>query len=80
ETTRSDCSVTDSLAENNIEDCEFDGGDCCQCDCEETQGGAVTCGVAGYDCLDTTSECYGEPQCSASANLVADGNCNAGEL
>ncbi|CAN0477802.1 unnamed protein product, partial [Ectocarpus sp. 12 AP-2014] len=60
---RSDCSVAASLAENNNEDCEFDGGDCCQCDCEEVRaiasGDYVTCGVGGYDCLNTMSECYG---------------------
>lgn len=34
---------------NVIEECDYDGGDCCSCTCNDT---IFSCGVAGYDCQD----------------------------
>ena len=34
---------------NNIDVCDYDGGDCCYDTCEDSTYG---CGVAGFDCLD----------------------------
>ncbi|CAM9959250.1 unnamed protein product [Scytosiphon promiscuus] len=41
--------------ENNNAECGFDGGDCCECDCE---GFGDSCGSDGYDCKNGFSECY----------------------
>ena len=38
----------------NTEACGWDGGDCCECDCED---GEADCGVAGYACKDPYSTC-----------------------
>ncbi|CAB1105224.1 unnamed protein product [Ectocarpus sp. CCAP 1310/34] len=38
---------------NNFEECGYDGGDCCECDCESTL--ESHCGVNGYDCADPSS-------------------------
>eukprot|EP00903_Cladosiphon_okamuranus_P014060 g13068.t1 len=40
---------------NNIEECGYDGGDCCECDCVSNQ--EDRCGVAndGFDCRDPLS-------------------------
>ncbi|CAN0199934.1 unnamed protein product [Scytosiphon promiscuus] len=43
------------IAGNNNEDCGWDGGDCCECDCFST---SLNCGILGYDCQDPTSTCY----------------------
>lgn len=49
--------IGDALCDdaNNNEECEFDGGDCCDCTC--TDGETFVCGDAGYDCQDPTSPC-----------------------
>ena len=39
--------------ENNISNCEWDGGDCCQSTCV---GGDYDCGANGYDCQDPAGE------------------------
>ncbi|CAM9521815.1 unnamed protein product [Ectocarpus sp. 12 AP-2014] len=40
---------------NNIEECGFDGGDCCECTCED---GEYTCGqYVGYACIDPDAAC-----------------------
>ncbi|CAN0153149.1 unnamed protein product [Scytosiphon promiscuus] len=41
--------------ENNNADCGWDGGDCCECDCIPD---FMDCGSQGYDCQDTSSDCY----------------------
>ncbi|CAN0053194.1 unnamed protein product [Scytosiphon promiscuus] len=43
--------------ENNNEDCDFDGGDCCECDCDDDA--SYDCGISGYTCIDPSSECDG---------------------
>lgn len=42
---------------NNNEECEWDGGDCCVCDCEGYGCRGFYTG-AGYVCRDTGSACY----------------------
>ncbi|CAM9282653.1 unnamed protein product [Ectocarpus fasciculatus] len=39
---------------NNNADCEYDGGDCCSCDCIDD---TYTCGVSGFTCIDPSSSC-----------------------
>ncbi|CAM9124284.1 unnamed protein product [Ectocarpus sp. 12 AP-2014] len=40
---------------NNVEECGFDGGDCCECTCED---GEYTCGqYFGYACIDPGAAC-----------------------
>ncbi|CAM9859867.1 unnamed protein product [Pylaiella littoralis] len=45
----------DSLGDLNRVECDYDGGDCCKCTCEEHS--AANC-VARQRCLDPTSSCY----------------------
>lgn len=42
--------------QNNNEECAYDGGDCCWCTCSEK---VYSCGINGFDCLDSTvsSDC-----------------------
>ncbi|CAM9832107.1 unnamed protein product, partial [Ectocarpus fasciculatus] len=40
---------------NNNSDCDYDGGDCCSCDCIDD---TYECGVVGFTCIDPTSSCY----------------------
>lgn len=39
----------------NTEACGYDGGDCCECDCDDDA--LYDCGIAGYDCRDPSSSC-----------------------
>ncbi|CAM9720850.1 unnamed protein product [Pylaiella littoralis] len=50
--------IGDSICDGsqNNSECEYDGGDCCECDCEDTD---VECGGFEYDCVDPSSACYG---------------------
>ncbi|CAM9215757.1 unnamed protein product [Pylaiella littoralis] len=43
----------------NNPECEYDGGDCCKCGCEENS--AATCRHAANRCLDPESNCYEQP-------------------
>ncbi|CAM9823855.1 unnamed protein product [Ectocarpus fasciculatus] len=61
-------------ADNNNEECQYDGGDCCSCDCVDDD---FTCGDTAYDCLDVGSSCYGDLQCSGVPNLMSNGECDA---
>ncbi|CAM9306765.1 unnamed protein product [Ectocarpus sp. 12 AP-2014] len=59
-TTSSDCSVSwisDGMCDssNNNSDCDYDGGDCCSCDCFDD---TYECGsVTGFTCIDPSSSC-----------------------
>jgi hypothetical protein len=45
---------------NNVEECGWDLGDCCEVDCRSEQD---ICGANGYDCRNPDSKDYGERQC-----------------
>ncbi|CAN0490829.1 unnamed protein product, partial [Ectocarpus sp. 12 AP-2014] len=38
--------------ENNNAECDWDGGDCCQCTCLDSR---YECGVNGFSCLDPSA-------------------------
>ncbi|CAN0572604.1 unnamed protein product, partial [Laminaria digitata] len=39
---------------NNIEGCDYDGGDCCECTCVSTE--QFQCGeYGGFECLDPSA-------------------------
>ncbi|CAM9748963.1 unnamed protein product, partial [Ascophyllum nodosum] len=42
---------------NNNEACDWDGGDCCHCDCNNDD----RCGFLDYDCRDPSSSCGKSP-------------------
>ncbi|CAM9507945.1 unnamed protein product, partial [Scytosiphon promiscuus] len=41
-------------AVNNNSACNYDGGDCCECDCVDSN---YTCGIVDYACIDPASTC-----------------------
>ncbi|CAM9721304.1 unnamed protein product [Laminaria digitata] len=43
---------------NNVAECGFDGGDCCDCTCVDL-GKEFSC--LDFECLDTEAECYVPP-------------------
>ncbi|CAM9833720.1 unnamed protein product [Ectocarpus sp. 8 AP-2014] len=58
-TTFSDCYpewFSDGMCDssNNNSGCEYDGGDCCSCDCFDD---TYECGTDGFTCLDPSSSC-----------------------
>lgn len=68
-------------AENNTPSCEYDGGDCCACTCED--GPLYACGEDAFDCLDpacdvmsgaSASDLY--PFCTGDVSTIGDGGCN----
>ena len=68
-----------SCASTTPQECGFDGGDCCQCEC-----GNVTdnlCGDSSFFCADPTSECVDPlvveyPNCIGYLGSSGDGNCD----
>ncbi|CAM9431050.1 unnamed protein product, partial [Hapterophycus canaliculatus] len=49
--------------ENNIEECGYDGGDCCSCTCESlgVWDDDYACSAdVGFDCKDEAAPCFGE--------------------
>lgn len=64
----------DSINNNDL--CDYDGGDCCHCDCVD--GADYSCGDDGFSCIDPTSECINPsaayPNCSQYWT-VGDGAC-----
>lgn len=62
---------------NNNDPCDYDGGDCCHCDCVD--GADFICGDDGFSCIDPTSECINPsaayPNCSQYWT-VGDGTCD----
>eukprot|EP00752_Nemacystus_decipiens_P008843 g7892.t1 len=53
----------------NKEECGYDGGDCCECDCLQALESSIStnysCGVNSYNCLDPSSSCFEDlyPDC-----------------
>ncbi|CAN0440595.1 unnamed protein product, partial [Pylaiella littoralis] len=66
--------------DNNIPECNYDGGDCCECTCEAPEtdddwDGA--CGRwAGFACIDPDAACVDDD--SVTIDMIE--NCNAGEI
>ncbi|CAM9919789.1 unnamed protein product, partial [Ectocarpus sp. 6 AP-2014] len=58
-TTSNDCSPDfyrdgECDTHNNNAECEYDGGDCCLCTCQDD---TYDCGISGFDCVDPSAEC-----------------------
>ena len=48
----------------NIPECNYDGGDCCSCTCEDTPN--QTCGSwSFFSCLDPSAECVNDDDVTA---------------
>eukprot|EP00299_Pterocystis_sp_00344_P000471 c10126_g4_i2.p1 GENE.c10126_g4_i2~~c10126_g4_i2.p1 ORF type:complete len:1160 (-),score=371.89 c10126_g4_i2:73-3552(-) len=71
-------------SKNNIPDCNFDGGDCCEESCVSTE--AYTCGENGYDCVDPNYFCaypdyngdgYCDPETNTRGCQYDGGDCCA---
>ena len=65
---------------NNVEECGYDGGDCCECTCEGTQDNS--CGVNGYSCIDPNSGCTNPLavqffNCTGTIDGMMDGKCDS---
>ena len=65
---------------NNVEECGYDGGDCCECTCKDTQDNS--CGVNGYSCIDPNSGCTNPlavqfSSCIGNINDIGDGRCDS---
>ena len=65
---------------NNVEECGYDGGDCCECTCEDTQDNS--CGVNGYSCIDPNSGCTNPlavqfPSCTGTIKDMGNGKCDS---
>ena len=65
---------------NNKEDCDYDGGDCCECTC--MNGLNVYCGEGGFFCRDPNSDCI-DPRIEMLSNctdgtipVIQDGYCD----
>lgn len=73
----------------NNSECEWDGGDCCYCTCED--GPTYNCGsYSFYDCQDADAWCYTAtptpspspppspaPSCTGPPDYISDGVCDA---
>ena len=65
---------------NNVEECRYDGGDCCECTCQDTQD--HSCGENGYSCIDPNSGCTNPlavqfPSCTGTIDDMGDGRCDS---
>ena len=65
---------------NNVEECGYDGGDCCECTCKDTQDNF--CGVNGYSCIDPNSGCANPLavqffNCTGTIDGMMDGKCDS---
>lgn len=70
------CDLID--VDNNIEECGYDGGDCCECTCTDE----LICGENGYSCIDPNSGCI-DPRavqfsnCTGDIIYIGDGKCDS---
>ncbi|CAM9166931.1 unnamed protein product, partial [Hapterophycus canaliculatus] len=71
-------------AQNNVELCDYDGGDCCSCTCDDARASdnGNTCGNDGYQCIDPSAECVDDDDVSSamvfacSVEYIGDGDCH----
>ncbi|CAN0255216.1 unnamed protein product [Pylaiella littoralis] len=65
---------------NNAE-CGYDGGDCCECECEDSEASdGFLCSTNGYDCTDPNADRSCEkqyPLCQGNTNFIGDGICDS---
>eukprot|EP00903_Cladosiphon_okamuranus_P015479 g14291.t1 len=61
-------------AENNVEDCEYDGGDCCSCDCVEPQ---PQCGTGNNACTEPVWSCIDSPEQTGQGIYTFGSGCSA---
>ncbi|CAM9253210.1 unnamed protein product [Ectocarpus sp. 12 AP-2014] len=65
----------------NIQDCGYDGGDCCPCTClgsrDRGQDSDYACGSSGYHCVDPTAPCLAEHE-TALRELQAGSDADTG--
>lgn len=60
-----------------FQECGYDGGDCCECDCVASSGYACesfNCVDLASDCVDSMAVTY--PTCSGTVNYIGDGYCD----
>ncbi|CAM9375903.1 unnamed protein product, partial [Ectocarpus sp. 4 AP-2014] len=48
--------------ENNIEECDYDGGDCCECTCVDA---FYPCGYVAFACIDPSAACVDDDNITA---------------
>ncbi|CAM9507877.1 unnamed protein product [Scytosiphon promiscuus] len=53
---------------NNNAECNYDGGDCCECDCVDA---THTCGAVGFTCIDPDSSCLDHHYYDDDGDLTA---------
>eukprot|EP00752_Nemacystus_decipiens_P017790 g15950.t1 len=75
--------MSDALCdqENNRPECNYDGGDCCSCTCEDTP--STACGeFGGFSCIDPAALCVDDDDITVDqvencdAERIGDGFCN----
>ena len=55
----------------NIPECDYDGGDCCECTCEDTPN--QVCGLyVGFACIDPAAECVDDDSVTVDMVGVCD--------
>ena len=72
------CDTSDVI--NNVEECGYDGGDCCECTCEDTLD--HSCGENGYSCIDPNSGCINPlavqlVNCTGTIDDIMNGKCDS---
>ncbi|CAM9310619.1 unnamed protein product, partial [Ectocarpus fasciculatus] len=85
-TTSNDCSRDfyrdgECDANNNRAECEYDGGDCCLCTCQDN---TYDCGISGFACIDPDAPCVNDDDytvdiaetCGGYIIYLADGDCD----
>ncbi len=53
---------------NNSEECSYDGGDCCECTCEDDR---YSCQDSNFACIDPEASCS-EDKCILSGDSICD--------
>lgn len=62
------CRCGQPLAENNVAECFYDGGDCCEYSCYSRA--TFSCGVDGWECYDPNAPTYRAAQLPDPRSLI----------